>query len=946
MIKKSVILVVLFVSALITFYYRDNRYRDISSINNTNLISKFYNEIYSTPVNINDDKFDYISIFNVKYATIHLFLNIYIYKLDIESDVRKRIIKKLLDINYRNSLFYFLLSFKNQIIPKGIISSFDKYVKENSKDLINSPGSIHSLFSLDSKNVVKDTLFDSNILALALRLYDAIFIRDNFFIVDYNKIPIKYKYLHTLNERRVLEYVKPILKDLLFFIGNKLNSYQEYYNNFISKIYGDPNKLEGLAISLIDFVRMIVTKIHKKSLLKETRKRQLLKWFLDNYNGKNYDKIISYLENMQKRNFAIHVIVDGLQGSLVDSLVNNDKTFLKKVYDDHKSYTKYRPKHESVKELSYKHQIEFLSYIVNNDYKNSNYLQFFEQLYSNNSVVIPSFSTTPTISTRNLSIAESGAKSSGNNSTGIVNFHYCDREHPSKEGRSYYFFGNDSILMEKITRDSGMISMPKRLNNFNTFSCQFQYAWDANESYEPIFALIIGEKIRDYGEIVCVQDLYKRVEKEKILHNNRRLLISLLRSKISKSRKGINIFPILSSHTKILELIKSIVKLTENAMPDYLMYYNPWPDHYAHFKGPFSDEILSPTGELNRLDYWLTKITNKYKKLGIWDRTLLGITGDHGLTPVYYIVDPQIEVFDKLSKDTGRKFIVRKISSDEGEGPKITNSLNFKSNKNIDAIIASTAGGNFVIDLFNGQEYNIWKKQPTYSELLKWKPLDGKEPIDIIQEISYRLRDSLEYLVVRESNCSYDSPCKVRLVAHRNGKRVDEVVIRSKERKYFYKGESYDLLKVKTISPYSKKSDLSHYNYLINKCVKKSLITDESTWCNSVEWNNLSSYTIKPGSITQVVDIYDSNVAGTINLFPNEGIGYNTKVPGRHAGETFHEKDSLLAFIGGSAKFNKKILSSTLGNLAPTLYEYLTGEKPTLNKGWGYSSLLNQITDK
>ncbi len=50
-------------------------------------------------------------------------------------------------------------------------------------------------------------------------------------------------------------------------------------------------------------------------------------------------------------------------------------------------------------------------------------------------------------------------------------------------------------------------------------------------------------------------------------------------------------------------------------MSDYALIYIPWPDHFSHFKGPFSDEIMSPTGELNRMDYWLGRITDVYEEL-------------------------------------------------------------------------------------------------------------------------------------------------------------------------------------------------------------------------------------------------------------------------------------------------------------------------------------------
>ena len=70
-------------------------------------------------------------------------------------------------------------------------------------------------------------------------------------------------------------------------------------------------------------------------------------------------------------------------------------------------------------------------------------------------------------------------------------------------------------------------------------------------------------------------------------------------------------------------------------MPDFTLIYNPWPDHFAHFVGPFSDEILMPTGELNRLDYWIRQIENTYQNAGVTNTTLCGMAGDIGIPPGY-----------------------------------------------------------------------------------------------------------------------------------------------------------------------------------------------------------------------------------------------------------------------------------------------------------------------
>lgn len=95
----------------------------------------------------------------------------------------------------------------------------------------------------------------------------------------------------------------------------------------------------------------------------------------------------------------------------------------------------------------------------------------------------------------------------------------------------------------------------------------------------------------------------------------------------------------------------------------------------------------------------------------------------------------------------------------------------------------------------------------------------------------------------------------------------------------------------------------------------------------------------------QLAKLYAESRAGTINLFPRDGIGYNTKVPGRHAGESYLEKDAFIGFWGTPIGDNvTPLITEENGSLAPTLFEYLTGEKVIINQnGWGYPSLLNRL---
>jgi len=377
-----------------------------------------------------------------------------------------------------------------------------------------------------------------------------------------------------------------------------------------------------------------------------------------------------------------------------------------------------------------------------------------------------------------------------------------------------------------------------------------------------------------------------------------------------------------------------------------MLMYMPWPDHFAHFKGPFSDEIISSTGELNRLDYWLGKITETYKKAGLYDRTIFGMAGDHGLSPVFYTLNPEKTVLEKMEKEYNRKIKIKKISSDEGEGPKINHNLHPDSMKDYDVIIASTAGGNYMLDFFNGQDDETWRQQPVYEDLTHVKLLDGGAPLNMVKELVSRLQESLEYMAVREKPCGVEE-CDARIITTKDGRRADEL-IRRRGKKIFYvpydQQNQKSILQIYEQSPYREYSDeeLKSRDSLLYECLNRPDPRDPNTWCNEDQWRLLASFTPKPDSVVQLSHLYDEDRAGTVNLFPKYGIGYNTKVPGRHAGESFHEKDAFTGFWGAPTRSDKaKNLGPVVnGSLAPTIFSYMTESE---GKGFGFPSVWNQI---
>ncbi|WP_063669092.1 alkaline phosphatase family protein [Aliivibrio fischeri] len=899
---------------------------------------------------------------NVRDAAIFtiagLTLDAYILSLPLDSSVKKRVIAQLSNPYYAIPLGHFLYTFVDKYGNMDNEDAFKAYLKTKYSEEELQRFS-HSLFTLNELQKEEDASkpseghhqglkVDRKFIANMVVVYDELVQIGEW--KDLNTLPDRYTYLSDSPEdKAIIDKIQPIIlsgldKSVLGMDKGEMRSALE-----LIIADGKPenknkvnNKAEALTITLIDFVRLNVLKSYRQFVYQEQRQIALNSWLQETFKD-NPDTLVAYLASRQQRRLAVQVTVDGLQQGLIEGLVTpTEKTFLKQIYQDHLNRIEYKPQGEPTSQPEHEQQLTFLKTMIEKGYQDPNYLPFFSQLYQEyeKSIVNVGISSTPTISVRNLPIIKTGAKVSGKGGTGIPNFHFVDRQ----DDRAYYFFGNDALQLDRLMDANKVQTMFDRLDYLVTLNCNAQYDWNAHTTYDGLVNLGAGESLRDFGEKRCLRELTQRAKTEKTITEMRAELIEEIG--IYQNIFVLDIYSKLTQKWKIQQQLETLSKLEQKGMPDYALIYNPWSDHFAHFTGPFSDEILMPTGELNRLDYWLTQISDVYKSANVYDRTLWGMAGDHGLAPVYYSLNPEKQVFETLQAELDYPLVIKKISSDEGEGPKITNALNYESNKEVDVVVASTAGGNFMMDFFNSQQG--WKVQPTYSELTTWIPVNAPEdqPINIVNEIASRLKESLDYLVVRETPCSLDE-CQIRVIGFKDDIRVDELISKKGNRLFYQPvAGSSQLLEVDVLNIYKpqlNETEQKQYDELYQRCMISSDANEESSWCTEQEWRTLTSFTARPDVVNQLAYLYEEDRAGTINLFPKFGVGFNTKVPGRHAGEHYLEKDAFLGFWGKPIE-NKMapLIIEENGSLAPTLYQYLTEEKVIKNEnGWGYPSLLN-----
>lgn len=865
-------------------------------------------------------------------------LSAWVATLPLEPDVRARIEARIHTEDTVDELVPFALFVKEMYDDPGV-EDFATWARANVRR-DGTPGLEHSLFSF-APPVAKGGSGGAGLppeqAARLLALYDAAYFQG---ATDTTRgaaaavggLSCDAQDETALDARAVR--AAPIVKALLASLAEGMDPGD--MRDAVSHVLRDPTALEAVTLTLIEFVDLEVCKHYRIFSARVQRERQLSAWLEAELLAPGSVDGWTWLRWHGSRRHAVHVVVDGLQGHLVEALAKGSPQdpFLTRLVEEEQLDVASRPTLASTTPgptmaTGFLHAAATAG--------SPGLLPFFTALYASPGIARHGISTTPTISVRNLPIAKTGAPVAGEGATGIPNFHFVDRTYALggvQQGRPWYFYGNDALQLSALTKAAGMTTLFERFDHLVTMSCGGQYDEAARYSFDGLLSLAVGEASRDFGDMRCVGELRQRAKNEARLVELRAELSGrepLLRAE-HHAWEWYDRWVQSNERDVARTLVAELAALEPVSMPDYLLYYNPWPDHFAHAKGPFSDEIVSPTGELRRLDHWLAQIDAAYDSANISDTTLWGMAGDHGLSPVRWIVSPEAEVIGGLEK-AGVKLVVMKISSDEGEGPKLTHRLRPPSVRGVDVVVASTAGGNYMMDFFVDQGAD-WARQPVLAELRVLRTLGGRT-IDVVAETLTRLGDTLDYLVVRETPFDVaGGTVKVmrgRSVGtlERHGDRV------------WYGFEEQDPLGLDVLSPYEPIDPAVASQLAADRarCMAASR-TVRSSWCTEAEWLSVTRLNKRQDAVNQLAHLYDTDRAGTINLFPRDGVGFNTQVPGRHAGESFHEKDAFVGIWGAPVVGEERAEAAVNGAVPMAMARWITGEQTVKGEnGWGYVGL-------
>jgi len=816
----------------------------------------------------------------------------------------------------------------------------------------------------------------------SLRLFDALFLQVKPGPAE-KDLPVLERY-DEKSYADIRALVREAARDFLTDSDDALSqgTQENEYQAMLKEILQDDRRLGEFIEFLADYIRQQSESWLESFVHRRQRKEARLTWVEERIHGNRYFEISDYALGRAERRLVVHVVVDGLQGKLLEGLVQLSSG------DREGSGARYVAELVRLHENDRMNPLHYASKLppslgqdvlalVGRAPERPDYLENFKKycFSPGASAVTVDVATvdTPSISVRNLPIVMSGHPAAGPFGTGIPNFSYLDR--PSRRG--WYFWGSDLLHMQRIfgnreeeissgqkrRQGPGAKTLFERLWQYNTVSSMATIDGGALEKIASEVGLTMGEIQRNYAEKLMILRLRQRAQMEEELNRRRRWLREHRR--LSRSFLGSLLFQSEELRT-FHDYARFLAEHEDDGLPDYLLWYNPWPDHFAHAKGPYSDAIIGFQGEYDRLDFYLGKLVQVYESTRTADggssfaeRTLFGVVSDHGL-----IYTPQLVSTDKLlfeaMRAEGVRITYQKLTHDEGGLPDIHGRNAIKPTYPFDAVVGSTAGGSYVIDLFlirglQGDDA-AWQQHPDYHQLRRHRLLSG-QTIDWIEQLQRHLAKTMDLALVREygpeSGQQWPSQTEsvVRIVTPDRGEARIHRVRKSAGSaapavwyRYEVLGEQDPLDLAGSVREYLTPPEgpsVKEAQAAIRGCM------ESPTGCADHTWRELLSYTERPDVVYQFSGLYDSERAGTINIFPVLHVGMNSGVAGRHAGEAFGEKNGTQLYFGAGLK-RRSIQTARNGSLPVTLYHWLVGDEyfhapqgdGSAAQQFGYESLL------
>ncbi len=466
----------------------------------------------------------------------------YVDSLPLDKDVRARVHERIDSREFVDEIVPFLIAVKQMYLSGDEAPrDFDTHLRAAFEAREDIAGFEHSMFrwaGVEEPDGTPAVAFFSDELAASLvSLYDALY-EDG----ESEFLGSSLSCGSTVARKDLPATVRraePVVREILGQVASRMDPGSELEAG-VTSVLGDDERLEAVSVTLVRFIDELVCKYYRVFATRVMREDQLRRWMLAELEREGGGRLWDFVVDAQiNRRHAVLVVVDGLQGNLLESLAGGsaDSPFIQAIAAEHARAASFAPATQASRPAPAQNTL-FLESFAREGLRDERYLPFFRSLYGGAGNEVASrhyaiarvgISTTPTISVRNLPIAKTGAPVAGEGGSGIPNFHFVDRDRwrdGDPDGRAYYFFGNDALMLNELTREAGMRSLFERLPELSSFSCAAQYDAAAHYSVDALINLALGEKLRDFAERLCMGELARRVENERDLRVLRKELLA------------------------------------------------------------------------------------------------------------------------------------------------------------------------------------------------------------------------------------------------------------------------------------------------------------------------------------------------------------------------------------------------------------------------------------
>lgn len=316
-------------------------------------------------------------------------------------------------------------------------------------------------------------------------------------------------------------------------------------------------------------------------------------------------------------------------------------------------------------------------------------------------------------------------------------------------------------------------------------------------------------------------------------------------------------------------------KLREG-IPHLMALYEWGVDHRGHRTGAFSGQVKTV---MKRLDIQVGKLVDEYKKRGLFDRTYLILISDHGLGTVTRNFN-----LDELLQDARLKKKLISYNLGASYFPLTIerwDSLLALSNdiRGYNAIVGSNAGGTATLDFVKNGGYtandtwnkDLWKDQVVYDDLIKYYLGPQKGYINLIEFL--KGVEGIDFFIVRDRIFNPPHECSVRVVSKRGESRISRTGADSHTQEY-----KYELL--------SGDDPLGYTQHPATKALMDGKYHPQHDWLIA------SQHLLYPDACVQLVQVFDTDLSGSVILSCADDWGVNSKVVTKHGGYT---KDEFFA---------------------------------------------------